>query len=56
MNLDLEPQLLFQKMSPLVALTVVLVAVSATPNKDNHKATKNSVSKVGQINPFDFLR
>ena len=42
-------------MSPLVVLTIVLVAVSATPNEANQEAIKNSVSKVGEINPVKLI-
>ena len=42
-------------MSPLVVLTIVLVAVSATPNEANQEAIKNSVSKVGELNPVNLF-
>ena len=51
----LEPLSFFQKMSPLVALTIILVAVSAAPSQTNKQASKNSVSQVGLINLIDFL-
>ena len=41
----------FQKMSPLVALTIILASVSAAPSQSTHKTMKSSVSKVGIINP-----
>ena len=43
--------MLFQKMSPLVALTIILASVSAAPSQSTHKTMKSSVSKVGIINP-----
>ena len=41
----------FQKMSPLVALIIILASVSAAPSQSTHKTMKSSVSKVGIINP-----
>ena len=50
MNFVLELQLLFQKMSPLVALTVILVTVDSVCSTKSplRSITSSSVSKVGK--------
>ena len=45
----------FQNMSTLVVFTIILASVSAAPSLSTHATMKNSVSKVGIINPVVFV-